>query len=139
MAVALLASAFALDLRPDEATFAAVLAAEDAEDGDFEALNLLQGASALRKVQQRRQTEQQQQKQEEVSPEAQQLEPRQQKETDAAAALQQSLETMVDDSAAFDVGAAAAVSLIQQGATLKVKRGDSWLQHSVGHVDRVEL
>eukprot|EP00419_Tripos_fusus_P011171 CAMPEP_0172659514 /NCGR_PEP_ID=MMETSP1074-20121228/3468_1 /TAXON_ID=2916 /ORGANISM="Ceratium fusus, Strain PA161109" /LENGTH=87 /DNA_ID=CAMNT_0013475003 /DNA_START=84 /DNA_END=344 /DNA_ORIENTATION=- len=60
VAAAPLASVCALDIRPDMATFAAALAAEEAEDGDFEALNLLQGAGALRKVQQRRRTEQQQ-------------------------------------------------------------------------------
>merc|ERR1740122_126828 len=122
-----MASVSALDLRPDAAIFAAALDAEEVGDGDFGALSLLQGASALRKVQQRRQTEQQQteqqqQKQEELSPLAQQREPQQQKATDAATALEQSLETMADDAAAFDDGAIAAVSLIQQGATLKVKR-----------------
>jgi len=111
-------SVFALDMRPNEATFAAALAAEEAEGGDFEALNLLQGAGPLRQVQQRRRAEE---------------------DADATGVLQQGLEKLADEAAAEDASSTAAISLLQQGATLKVANGDSGPLHAAGHGDGLEL
>ena len=105
-------SASALDMRPDKATFAAALAAEEAEDGDFEALNLLQGAGPLRQVQQRRRAEE---------------------EADASTVLEQGLESLADEAAAENPLIAGGISLMQQGATLKTASGDPRpLEHGEG-------
>jgi len=108
----------ALDMRPDEATFAAALAAEEAENGDFEALNLLQGAGPLRQVQQRRRAEE---------------------KADASDVLQQGLENLADAAAAEDASSTGAISLMQQSATLKAANSDSGPFHAAGHGDGLEL
>mmetsp|Transcript_84525 Transcript_84525/g.167812 ORF Transcript_84525/g.167812 Transcript_84525/m.167812 type:complete len:126 (+) Transcript_84525:101-478(+) len=104
--------ASALDMRPDEATFAAALAAEEAEGGDFEALNLLQGAGPLRQVQKQRRAEE---------------------EADASTVLEQGLESLADEAAAENALIAGGISLMQQGATLKTASGDPRpLEHGEG-------